>query len=81
MLVSFLQVLKGYSKVSPEPFLLQAKQAQLPQPFFIKEVLQPSGHLHGPPLDLLQELQVQQLASWQVGKLELATCSRRVGTG
>ena len=42
MLVSFLQVLKGYSKVSPEPFLLQAKQAQLPQPFFTGEVGTPA---------------------------------------
>ena len=38
--------------------LLQAKQAQFPQPFLIGEVLQPSDHLTGPPLDPLQELHV-----------------------
>ena len=31
-------------RFSPEPSLLQAKQAQFPQPFFIEEVLQPSDH-------------------------------------
>ena len=36
--------------------LLQAKHTQLSQPFFIGEVLQPSNHLCGPPLDLLQML-------------------------
>ena len=36
--------------------LLQAEQAQLPQPVFTGEVLQPSEHPHGSPLDLLQEL-------------------------
>jgi len=35
--------------------ILQAKQAHLPQSLFIGEVLQPSDHLHGPPLDLLQQ--------------------------
>ncbi|KAK4827563.1 hypothetical protein QYF61_019187 [Mycteria americana] len=38
--------------------LLQAEQPQLSQPVFVGEVLQPSGHLHGPPLDLLQQLHV-----------------------
>ena len=33
--------------------LLQAKQAHLTQLFFIKEMLQPSDHLCGPPLDPL----------------------------
>jgi len=32
--------------------LLHAEQAQLPQPVFIGEVLQPSDQIHG-PLDLL----------------------------
>ena len=53
-----LQVLEGHNEVSLEPSLLQAKQAQFPQPFLIGEVLQPSDHLSGPPLDLLQELHV-----------------------
>ena len=38
--------------------LLQAEQAQLPQSVFVGEVLQPSHHLCGPPLDLLQQLPV-----------------------
>ena len=38
--------------------LLQAKQTQLPQRFFTGGVLQPSDHLHGPPLDLLQKLHI-----------------------
>ena len=31
--------------------ILRAEKAQLSQPVFIGEVLHPSGHLHGPPLD------------------------------
>ena len=39
--------------------LFQVEQAQLPQPFFIGGVLQPSDHPHGPPpLDLLQKLHI-----------------------
>ena len=51
-----LQVLEGHNEDSPEPSLLQANEAQFPQPFFIGEVLQPTDHLCGPPLDLLQQL-------------------------
>jgi len=42
LFISSLQVLEGHNGVPPEPSLLQAKQAQFPQPFFIGEVLQPS---------------------------------------
>ena len=42
----------------PQPSLLQAEQAQLPQPVFVGEVLQPSDHLCVPPLDPLQQLPV-----------------------
>jgi len=38
--------------------LLQAEQAQLFQPVFIEEVLQPSDHLQGHPLDSLQKLHI-----------------------
>jgi len=38
--------------------LLQAEQPHLSQPVLIGEVLQPSDHLCGPPLDLLQQLHV-----------------------
>jgi len=48
----------SHNEVSPDPSLLQAKQAQFTQPFFIGEVLQPSDHLCGPPQDPLQELHV-----------------------
>jgi len=56
LFIRSLQVLEGHNEVSPEPSLLQAKQAQFPQPFLTGEVLQPSDHLSGLPLDLLQEL-------------------------
>ena len=52
-LVRPLQLLKGCSKVSPQPSLLLAEQ-----PFRIGEVLQPSDHLCGPPLDPLQQVHV-----------------------
>uniref|UniRef100_A0A669QPG5 ATP synthase subunit alpha n=2 Tax=Phasianidae TaxID=9005 RepID=A0A669QPG5_PHACC len=46
---------KGTMRSPLEPSLLQEKQAQLPQPFLVGEVLQPSDPLSGPPLDPLQE--------------------------
>jgi len=45
LFIRSLQVLEGHSEVSPEPSLLQAKQARFPQPFLIGELLQPSEHL------------------------------------
>ena len=39
-----LQVLEGHNEVSPEPSLLQAKEAQFPQPFLTGEVLQSRDH-------------------------------------
>jgi len=39
------RVLEGCKKVIPQPSLLQAEQAQLPQPVFVGEMLQPSLHL------------------------------------
>jgi len=50
--------MEGHNEVSPELSLLQAKQSQFHQPFLTGEVLQPSDHLSGPPLDPLQELHV-----------------------
>ena len=47
----------GCNEAFPQPSLLQAKQAQLTQPVFIREVLQTSEHLRDPPLDPLQQLQ------------------------
>ncbi|GAB0205260.1 hypothetical protein GRJ2_002991600 [Grus japonensis] len=40
------------------PGKVGAEQPQTPQPGLIGEVLQPSDHLHGPPLDSLQQLHV-----------------------
>ncbi|KAK4815434.1 hypothetical protein QYF61_002649, partial [Mycteria americana] len=57
-LISPLYVLKGCSKISPEPSLLQAEQPQLSQPFFIGQVFQPSDHFHGPPLDPLEQVHI-----------------------
>ncbi|SGA33935.1 Uncharacterised protein [Chlamydia abortus] len=54
--ISSLQALEGRSEVSLEPSPLQTKQAQFHQPFFTGEVLQPSDHLCGPPLDLIQQV-------------------------
>ncbi|KAK4814330.1 hypothetical protein QYF61_014844 [Mycteria americana] len=51
-------LLEGCNKVSPEPSLLQAEQPQLSQPVLVGEVLQPSHHFRGPPLDSLQQLHV-----------------------
>ena len=51
------QISEGYNLVSPEPSLLRTKQFQIPQTFFIGEVLQPSDRLSGPPLDSFQESQ------------------------
>ena len=56
--ISFLDVLEGCNETSLEPSPLQAEHAELPQPFFIEEVLQSSDHFHSPPLDLLQQLHI-----------------------
>ena len=42
LFICSLQVLEGHNEVSLDPSLLQAKQAQFPQHFFIDEMLQPS---------------------------------------
>jgi len=57
-----LQVLEGHYKFL-EPSLLQAEEPQLPEPVVVGDVLQPSVHLHGPPLDLLQQLRVLVLGA------------------
>lgn len=55
---SSIQVLESPNKVSLEPCLLQAEQAQLPQFHFIRELLQPSDYICGPPLDPPQQLRI-----------------------
>ncbi|KAK4815575.1 LOW QUALITY PROTEIN: hypothetical protein QYF61_004092 [Mycteria americana] len=51
-------VLKGHNKVSPKSSLLQAEQPQLSQPVLVGEVLQPSDHFRGPPLNPIQQIHV-----------------------
>lgn len=53
-----LWVLEGCSKVSVEPSLLQAEEAQLSQPLFIGEVLQPFECLDGSLLDSVQQVHI-----------------------
>lgn len=50
--------MEGCNEVSLQPSLLQAEQAQFPQPLFLGELLQPSNHPHGPLLDPLQQLHI-----------------------
>ena len=47
--------MEGHSEISPKPSFLQAEQAQLPQPVFKGEVLQPSNN---PLLDPRQQTHV-----------------------
>jgi len=58
MFISSFYVLEACSEVSQKLSLLQAERAHLPQPVFIGEVLQPSDHPCGPPLDLLQQVHI-----------------------
>jgi len=44
LFVGSLQVLEGCTEVTPQPSLLQAQQAQLPQPVFVGEVLPCRAH-------------------------------------
>ena len=53
-----LLILECCNEVSPQPSFPQTEQAQFPQPFLIGEGFQPLDHLHGPPLDPLQKLDV-----------------------
>ena len=53
-----LQVVAESSKTSPEPPLLQTKQSQLPQLFFIRLVLQTPHQFCCPSLDMFQGLNV-----------------------
>ena len=50
--------MEGCYKVTPEPCLLQAEQPHLSELVLIGEVVQPSDHLHGSPLDPLQHIHV-----------------------
>lgn len=48
--------MEDHDGVSTRPSLLQAEEAQVSQPIFTREVLQPSGHLYGLPVELFQQL-------------------------
>ena len=54
LLTPTLEIFISIYKVPSQPSLLQAKQAQLPQPFLIGEMLQSPHRPHSPPLDSLQ---------------------------
>ena len=56
LLTPTLQIFVGIYKVPSQPSLLQAEQAQLPQPLFIGETLHSPHHPRSPPLDSLQQL-------------------------
>jgi len=58
LLTPTLQIFRGISKVPSQPSLLQAQQAQLPQPLLIAEMLQSPPHPRSPALDSLQYLVV-----------------------
>ena len=58
--------MEEHSELPLEPSVFQIEQAQLPQPSFIAEVLQISNHLHGPPLNLLQQLNIPPVLGDQV---------------
>jgi len=52
---------EGYNEISSEPSFLQAMQTQLPQSFFVVEVLQPSNNLRDTPLHPLLQLYILPL--------------------
>ena len=54
LLTPTLKTFISIQKVPSQPSLLQAEEAQLPQPFHIGEMLQSPNHLYSPPLDCLQ---------------------------
>ena len=56
LLTPTLQIFMGISKVPSQPSLLQAEQAQLPQPLLVGEMLQSPPHPRSPVLDSLQQL-------------------------
>lgn len=56
--VGSLRVQEGCCNFPQEPSLFQAEKPWLTQPVLVGEVLQPSDNVHGPPLDLLQQLHV-----------------------
>jgi len=51
-----LQIFRGISKVPSQPSLLQAKQAQLPQPLLGGEMLQSPHHPRNPELDTVLQM-------------------------
>jgi len=54
LLTPTLKILIGIYKIPSQPSLLQVKQAQLPQPFLVGEMLQSPHRPCSPPLDSLQ---------------------------
>ena len=54
LLIPTLEIFRGVYKVPSQPSLLQAEQAQLPQPLLVGEMLQSPHHPRIPLLDSLQ---------------------------
>ena len=63
LFIRSVQVLEGHNEVSPEPSLLQAKQAQFPLPFPIGEVLQ---QFSGPKISWKKTLPRVDDSNWIV---------------
>lgn len=79
-LVSPLEVLKGGSKVSAGPSLLQAEEAHLSEPFLAGEALQGSDGVCGPAVDALQEVRGLPVARPPELRISWWKAGRGVGT-
>jgi len=77
-----IQEVEGHNEVSLEPSLLEAKQAQFPQPFLIGEMLQPSHHLSGPRKLVSSSLKSQILGMHQQTTMTspVKACARQNNT-
>jgi len=64
LFTSSFKVLESQNDIFLKTSLFQAEQAQLSQPFFMGKKLQPTDHLHGPSLDLLQQHQHLHILCW-----------------
>ncbi|PKU45367.1 hypothetical protein llap_4311 [Limosa lapponica baueri] len=72
------QVLELRYKVSLELSLLQDEKLQLSQPVLLGDMLQPSDHLCGPPLDLFQQVHVLLMLGAPELDAVLQGCSRSI---
>jgi len=73
-----LQVLEACNEVCPEPSLLQAKKAQIPQPFLIGQMLQPSDHPCGPRLGFWMQFWFLLTRIVELEKIQTAKMNKRM---